>query len=140
MADLHVESHLKLGALLIDQGLIHLSSAEEALERGCTRTFYPHGIGHMLGLLVHDVAGKQVDRLGSPGKPDPRFPTLRSLRVLEENHILTVEPGLYFIHMLLDEKRHGSASQSYNWKKIDLLSGHGGIRIEDNVLVTARGA
>ena len=116
MADLHWESHLGIARILVDHDVILDIEAEAAVKQQITGDFYPHGIGHMLGILVHDVAGRQVNPSGEQGQPDPRFPKLRSLRKLEVGHYFTVEPGLYFIPMLLDKRRGGDLERHYNWR------------------------
>lgn len=136
MADLHFESHIEIAKILLDQEILKGISVEDAVSQELTRVFYPHGVGHMLGLLVHDVAGKQVDLSGKLGEPDPRFPKLRSVRVLEADHLITVEPGIYFIDILLKAEQSGSNRDKFNWPLIETLRPCGGIRIEDNVVVT----
>ena len=64
---------------------------------------------------------------------------LRSTRTLEAGHVLTVEPGVYFIDMLLDRWRNGKNRDAINWQAVDALTPYGGVRIEDNVLVTDTG-
>ncbi len=136
MAELHWESHLGIAKILRDAAIVQQGSPEELVCEGITADFYPHGIGHMLGLLVHDVAGTQSDPLGTPAERDPRFPNLRTVRLLEVGHCVTVEPGLYFIKSLLAARKSKEFSDWYNWNLIDNLAEFGGIRIEDNVVVT----
>jgi Xaa-Pro dipeptidase len=136
--DLHHLSHLKLAALLKEHGILD-ADPEQAVELGLTRPFYPHGLGHHLGIQVHDVAGKLAGPDGSIAPPPARHPTLRTTRVLEPGQVVTIEPGCYFIPMLLQPFREGGESRRFNWKLIDELSPMGGIRIEDDLLVTANG-
>jgi len=136
--DLHHLSHLKLAALLREHGILQ-AEPEEAVDLGFTRPFYPHGLGHHLGIQVHDVAGKLAGPDGSCAPPPVRHPTLRTTRMLEPGHVVTIEPGCYFIPMLLRPFREHAQAGRFNWKLIDQLSPLGGIRIEDNVLVTATG-
>jgi Xaa-Pro dipeptidase len=72
--------------------------------------------------------------------PPAEYPTLRTTRDLEAGHIVTIEPGLYFIPMLLAERRDGPDSGSFDWRLIDALTPSGGMRIEDDVRVTETGA
>lgn len=105
------------------------------VEQGITRAFFPpHGIGHFLGIQVHDVAGKPA-----PSPPEDA-PFLRLTRTLEAGMVVTIEPGgLYFIPSLLEPLLNGPEAQYLNRALIDELKSCGGIRIEDNVVVTAAG-
>jgi len=139
MGDLHFLTHQKIAELLINHKILIDCNVQEAIDLGFTQAFFPHGLGHMLGVFVHDVAGKQVDRSGTMGTPDPRFPKLRTIRPLQLGTVVTIEPGLYFIKMLLDPIRQGSHSRNLNWALIDRLTPCGGIRIEDNVHIHEQG-
>jgi Xaa-Pro dipeptidase len=135
---LHDEAHRKIAVLLEEADLLD-AGPEEAVAKGWSRPFFPHGLGHHLGLQVHDVGGRLKDREGNPAPPPENYPHLRNTRTLEPRHVFTVEPGLYFIEMLLRPFREGEDRRRFNWKLIDELSSHGGIRIEDDVVVTADG-
>ena len=137
--ELHHRSHLKLAALL-KENLILDADPEQAVEQGLTRPFYPHGLGHLLGIQVHDVAGKLAGPDGSFAPPPALHPSLRTTRTLEPGVVITIEPGCYFIPMLLRPFRENGRGQRFNWKLIDELSPMGGIRIEDDVLVTTTGS
>ncbi|WP_005036731.1 Xaa-Pro dipeptidase [Holophaga foetida] len=134
----HHLSHLKIGALLQEAGILKVD-AEEAVAKGFTRPFFPHGLGHFLGIQVHDVAGKLASPDGSVQPAPPAHPYLRTTQTLTPGHLITVEPGLYFIPMLLRPFREGDNASRFDWKQIDELTPLGGIRIEDNVLVTQDG-
>jgi Xaa-Pro dipeptidase len=136
--DLHHLSHLKLAALLKEHHILD-ADPEQAVGLGLTRPFYPHGLGHHLGIQVHDVAGKLAGPDGSFAPPPARHPSLRTTRVLEPGQVVTIEPGCYFIPMLLQPYRESAQSHRFNWKLIDQLAPMGGIRIEDDLLVTATG-
>ena len=136
--DLHVAAHRGVAKLLADVKVFTVS-AEEAFDAGLTRPFFPHGLGHFLGIQVHDVGGRLADREGNLEPPPPIYPFLRTTRMVEERMVFTIEPGLYFIPMLLEPYRKGEASAALNWPLIDRLVQSGGIRIEDNVCVTADG-
>lgn len=114
-------------------------SADEAFATGITRTFLPHGLGHLVGLQTHDIGGHQVSADGRYAPPPGIYPSLRLTRTLETGFVFTVEPGLYFIPMLLRELRAGSAAANINWAQVDRFMPCGGIRIEDNVRVTVDG-
>ena len=122
--------------ILADLRLVRVS-AEEALAKGYTHPFFPHGIGHHLGIQVHDVAGRQNDPSGTPAPPPPEHPYLRNTRTIEPGHVFTIEPGIYFIPMLLRPFRSGPDASAFDWDAIDALTPLGGVRVEDNVVVTA---
>jgi Xaa-Pro dipeptidase len=136
--DLHHQGHLLIGSLLQDSGILKVAP-EEAIEKGLTRPFFPHGLGHHLGIQVHDVAGKQGTPDGTIAPPPAQYPWLRTTRTIEADQVFTVEPGLYFIPMLLRPFRENEHKGRFDWKLIDELTPCGGIRIEDNLLVTATG-
>ncbi|NDK37968.1 Xaa-Pro dipeptidase [Pseudoxanthomonas gei] len=132
---LHIDAHLALMGILRDFGVITVSP-EAALETGVSAAFFPHGLGHPIGLQVHDVAGfAETDRGGKIARP-PGHPYLRMTRVLEPGMVVTIEPGLYFIDMLLDEVRQNGLAASVDWARVDAFRPYGGIRIEDEVLCT----
>lgn len=137
--ELHKSTHAKLAQLLIDSRLCY-GSAEQLLAKGITRAFLPHGLGHLLGLQVHDVGGRLADAHGNFAPPPAEFPTLRTTRAIEERMVFTIEPGLYFIPVLLDALRAGPDSGLLNWPLIEQLQPLGGIRIEDNIWVAPHGA
>ena len=137
--DLHITAHKKIGKLLCDSGILKVS-ADDAFERGLTRPFFPHGLGHYLGIQVHDVAGRQENKDGGTIMPPDIYPFLRTTRTLSPTQVITIEPGLYFIEMLLRPFRSGDSKSAFDWDLIDRLKGHGGIRVEDDVVVTENGA
>jgi Xaa-Pro dipeptidase len=136
--DLHVETHRILAGVLAEAGLVS-GDPDTLLAAGVTSAFFPHGLGHLLGVQVHDVGGFLADESGTTIDPPSGHPFLRLTRKLEENMVLTVEPGIYAIDMLLDELRGTPAEGHVNWGEVDWLRPFGGIRIEDNVRVTASG-
>jgi Xaa-Pro dipeptidase len=136
---LHGQAHLEIGGLLLEHGILKGASREAAVELGLTAVFFPHGLGHMLGIFTHDVGGKQADRIGTPTAVNPKYKVLRTNRILDAGNLLTIEPGIYFIEMLLAPERQGPHRDFYDWGTIDRLMPCGGIRIEDDVLVTRSG-
>ena len=136
--ELHLETHRHLGQVLIDSGLA-LGDPEALMASGVTSAFFPHGLGHLLGIQVHDVGGFMADDSGAQILPPGEHPFLRLTRVLEEDMVLTIEPGIYAIDMLLEELRGTPADALVDWDAVDWLRPFGGIRIEDNVRVTAAG-
>lgn len=135
--ELHFAAHREIGGLLVAAGLV-TCTAESAVEAGVTRTFFPHGLGHLLGLQVHDVAGTRAEGGGEIPRPDGH-PFLRLTRTLEAGCVVTIEPGIYFIDMLLDEARADFRSELIAWDKVAALYPYGGVRIEDNVVALAEG-
>ncbi|MDF0750017.1 Xaa-Pro dipeptidase [Marinobacter sp. 71-i] len=130
--DIHRKSHQGIAALLSASGLVTGLTDEDIVEQGITRAFFPHGIGHFLGVQVHDVAGK-------PTPPPEDAPFLRLTRTLEPGMVVTIEPGLYFIPSLLEPLLAGEVGRHINRERLNSLRGCGGIRIEDNVAVTETG-
>lgn len=132
--DLHRQAHHAIAAILEQAGLVRMSAADQ-VETGISGYFLPHGLGHFIGCQVHDVAGK-ISPDGKPLPPPDAFPFLRLTRTLAPGNVVTVEPGLYFISMLLNQLRQSRFTDVVDWAAIDALLPFGGIRIEDNVLVT----
>lgn len=128
--ELHNNAHHMLAQLLIVSGLCTATDAEELVEGGVTRAFFPHGLGHSLGLQVHDVGCRLVP-------PADQNPFLRNTTTIAEGQVFTIEPGCYFIEGLLGPLQAGKASKLVSWPMVDELRPFGGIRIEDNLAVTA---
>jgi Xaa-Pro dipeptidase len=135
----HLEAHALTGELLREADLVRCGP-EEAVASGVTRVFLPHGIGHLLGLEVHDVGGFMRDGEGGEIPRPQGHPYLRLTRVLEPGFVVTMEPGIYFIPQLLEAARADDAqSRRINWPRVRDFSKFGGIRIEDDLAVTASG-
>jgi Xaa-Pro dipeptidase len=133
--ELHIRAHHVLADVLREHGVIRMS-AESAVQSGVTATFFPHGLGHPIGLQVHDVAGFQANESGGNIPRPEGHPYLRMTRVLEPGMVVTIEPGLYFIDMLLEDLRNKPAAHDVDWAKVDAFRPYGGIRIEDDVVCT----
>jgi len=133
-SDLHIGTHKLLAEVLVDAELAS-GDPDTLLETGVTSAFFPHGLGHLLGIQVHDVGGFMENESGTTIDPPSGHPFLRLTRVLEENMVLTIEPGLYAIDMLLENLRGTPAESHVNWSTVDWLRPFGGIRIEDNIRV-----
>lgn len=134
---LHLES-----ARSILQGLAAMNiikgSVNSNLERGVDRVFYPHGLSHMLGLDVHDVTGGKSRQVKLP--PSALTRKIRFDRILEPGFVITVEPGLYFIPALLhDPKIRRTFKDVIDFDRAERLIPLGGVRIEDDVAITATG-
>lgn len=135
--DLHLAASREIAAGLVHLGILR-GDPDALVDRDAHALFFPHGLGHMLGLSTHDAGGCLAGRT-----PSDRFGLkwLRADLPLEENYVVTVEPGIYFIPALLDDPaRRETFRDAVNWELVDLLMPFGGIRIEDDVRVTADGA
>jgi Xaa-Pro dipeptidase len=129
---LHDESHRQVAAILRETGVIR-GPADAAVTTGVTRAFYPHGLGHSLGLQTHDVGCA----LRPPRKDNP---FLRNTSDIAVGQTLTIEPGIYFIDTLLAGVRADAQKAAIvNWPLVDALKWLGGVRIEDDVLVLEGG-
>jgi Xaa-Pro dipeptidase len=134
----HLYAHLALAAVLKEFGLITVSP-EAAVSTGVSSAFFPHGIGHGIGLQVHDVAGFAASDAGGTLPKPEGHPYLRLTRTLEPGMVVTNEPGLYLIDMLLDALKARGLGDSVDWSRVDAFRPYGGVRIEDEILVTAEG-
>lgn len=120
-------------------------NTEEAVRAGAHAMFLPHGLGHMMGMDVHDMENLDQINVGFDEETRPnleQFGTncLRMGRRLEEGFVVTDEPGIYFIPALIDEwkaKKH--CAEYLNFDKLETYKDFGGIRIEDDVLITKDG-
>ena len=132
--DLHCTTYRKIGELLQDFGLITVD-ADAAIAGNVVNAFFPHGLGHHLGLQTHDVGGFMADERGTHISAPEQHPFLRTSRVVEVNQVFTIEPGLYFIESLLNEIKQSKHADMVNWSLVEQLMPYGGIRIEDNIIV-----
>lgn len=139
--------HLLAGEVLAsglkDLGLMK-GDAAEAARAGAHTLFFQCGLGHMMGLDVHDMEGLGEDYVGYTDsiKRDPQFGfcSLRLGKALEPGHVITVEPGLYFIPELIDRwKVEQKLAQFINYDKVEEYRDFGGVRLEDDLLVTPEG-
>lgn len=125
--------------ILVDSQVIKCN-LNDALKTRIAGYFYPHGVGHGLGLQVHDICGKQLSANGDLAQKDDRHPFLRTLRSVQENDVLTIEPGLYFIPQFLEELQSSTQLKSViNWPLVNELKSFGGVRIEDDIWVSKEG-
>jgi Xaa-Pro dipeptidase len=125
---------LQKGGLLTDD-----ASIEEMIDADLGAIFMPHGLGHLIGLDTHDVGGytegTTPERSSRPG-----LSNLRTARTLEAGMVLTVEPGCYFIDVLLDlALANPKQARFLNPERLDEFRGSGGVRLEDDVVVTEDG-
>ena len=141
--DLHFMACRILASGLKDLGLMK-GDVDEAVESGAHTLFMPHGLGHMMGLDVHDMEalGENFVGYNDEVKRSGQFGTayLRFALPYKPGHVFTVEPGCYFIPELIDMwKSEGKFKDFINYSKLDAYMSIGGIRIEDNVLITDKG-
>lgn len=141
--DAHRVACLRLAEGLIDLGVMR-GSAEGAVDAGAHALFFPHGLGHMMGLDVHDMEGLGEDFVGYDDevKRSEQFGTeyLRMGRRVEPGFVLTVEPGLYFIGPLMDQwQAERRFEQFIDYDAAQQFRDFGGVRIEDDVVVTEDG-
>ena len=141
--DLHRKAALSMATSLTDIGLMQ-GDPEEAVEAGAAYLFFPHGLGHMIGLDVHDMEDLGEHFVGYAGEVERSrefgLSALRLGRRLQEGFVITVEPGLYFIPELIDrwraEHRH---ADFINYAALEAYRSFSGVRIEDDILVTQNG-
>ncbi len=142
------EIHL-MAATIIASGLkalgIMKGEVQEAVSAGAHALFFPHGLGHMMGLDVHDMEGLGENYVGYTDaiRRSDQFGLayLRMGRELEPGFVMTNEPGCYFIPALIDQwKAEHKFEQFIDYGKVESYRGFGGIRIEDDVLITASGS
>ena len=125
---LHNQAHQEIGVALKDAGVLK-ASVEEAVAGGVTRAFFPHGLGHSLGLQCHDVGCALI-------KAQPNNPFLRNTSTIAEGQCFTIEPGIYFIAPLLEKLRAEPVAAGIDWNLVQALAQLGGVRIEDDLIVT----
>jgi len=142
--DVHLEVCKVFAEGLKELGLMK-GDIEEAVKIGAHALFFPHGLGHMMGLDVHDMENLGEDYVGYRDglKRSEQFGTayLRLAKELEPGFVFTVEPGLYFIPKLIDLWRsEGKFVDFINYEKVETFKDFGGVRIEDDYLITENGA
>jgi Xaa-Pro dipeptidase len=137
--DVHLAAHHKVAEILQRFDFVRDLAPESIVEQQISGTFLPHGVGHYIGLQVHDVGGFLADPRGTTIEKPEGHPYLRLTRVVEPRQSFTIEPGLYFIPSLLGDLRKTENAKYVNWEKVDAFRKFGGIRIEDDVVVTDSG-
>lgn len=142
--DVHFAVCRRMTERLKELGLMK-GDTDEALHAGAHAMFLPHGLGHMMGMDVHDMEGLGQTYVGFDDETRPnleQFGTncLRMGRRLQEGFVVTDEPGIYFIPALIDDwKASGHCAEFLNFDKLETYKDFGGIRIEDDVLITGNG-
>jgi Xaa-Pro dipeptidase len=135
--ELHLQCHLRLAGVLNALDIVNMDPVS-MLDKRVSSVFFPHGLGHPIGLQVHDVAGFS-DEDGTLIPRPEGHPFLRMTRTLEPGMVVTIEPGLYFIPSLLAELKLRPETKAVNWQKVEQLLPYGGVRIEDEVHCTGDG-
>ena len=133
---LHLRAATTISQGLVDAGILR-GAADELVDNDAHALFFPHGLGHMLGLSTHDCGGYLEGRV-----PEDRFGLayLRADLPLEPGYVVTIEPGIYFVPALLtDPERRKRYREMVNWEIVDTLLDFGGIRIEDDIQITPDG-
>ncbi len=142
-----IDVHMGVCRMMVDGlkevGLMR-GDTDEALDAGAHTLFLPHGLGHMMGMDVHDMEGLGQIYVGFDDevRPSTKFGTsnLRMGRRLEEGYVMTDEPGVYFIPALIDDwKSRNFCAEYINYDLLESYRDFGGIRIEDDLLITADG-
>ncbi len=141
--DIHLKVAKYIASGLKELGLMK-GDVDEAVKQGAHALFFPHGLGHMIGLDVHDMENLGEDYVGYDDKTKRSeqfgLAYLRMARELQPGFVLTVEPGIYFIPALIDKwKAEKKLAQFINYERVEKYRDFSGIRIEDNVLVTEKG-
>lgn len=136
--DIHLSTHRRIARVLREAGIVNMSD-EAMVAEGVTKPFFPHGIGHLLGLQVHDVGGFMAGETGGVADKPEGHRYLRLTRPLQAGMVVTIEPGLYFIPTLLRQLRAAPQAGQVDWAAVERLSRYGGIRIEDDVACRAGG-
>ncbi len=138
----------RLAAVALMEGLKELGlvrgDPQEAVAAGAHTLFFPTGVGHMMGLDVHDMEPLGEDYVGYTDtirrNPEFGWRYLRLARPVEPGFVITVEPGIYFIPALIDRRRaEGKYSQFIDYGKVETYRTFGGIRLEDDILITPEG-
>ncbi|KAF2104331.1 putative Xaa-Pro aminopeptidase, partial [Rhizodiscina lignyota] len=150
--DIHALAHQIAVTGLLELGILHGGNAKEILEAGTSLAFFPHGLGHHLGLETHDVSDTPINSVWT--YQDPTCEKVRSGLVtelckapvdarsggLEEGMVVTVEPGIYFSRFAIQQFLQSPEHSKYiNKEEVEKYYSVGGVRIEDNILVTAGG-
>ncbi len=134
--DVHLLAALSIADGLAELGILR-GAPEDLVTAGAVWLFFPHGIGHLLGLGVRDAGGTPLRERRDDPSP---YANLRIDLPLEPGYVVTVEPGVYFVPAILgDPQLRDRFGDAVNWELAERLLGFGGIRIEDNLLITEDG-
>jgi Xaa-Pro dipeptidase len=137
--DVHEDAQLAVAVILEDFGIVTMAPEDMVTSR-VSNVFLPHGVGHHLGLQVHDTGGKLAAPDGTLLAQPEAWPFLRNLRPVEQANVFTIEPGIYFIDTLLQALRNSALGRLVDWDAVERLQPYGGVRVEDNVWMGPGGA
>ncbi|MBO7248885.1 MAG: aminopeptidase P family protein [Bacteroidales bacterium] len=142
-SEVHQSASRLMAQGLVDLGILK-GNADEIVAAGAHSLFMPHGLGHNMGMDVHDMEDLGENYVGYDDnhKRSTQFGlgSLRMGKMLEKGHVVTVEPGIYFIPALIEQwKREGTNAQFINFDKLEDYYTFGGIRLEDDILITENG-
>ena len=138
--EIHMLAHRRIAELLVRFQFVKGIDADGVVETRISSTFLPHGVGHYLGLQVHDIGGHMADAHGNTVTPPKEHPFLRLTRPIEPRNVFTIEPGFYFIDPLLAALQKSEQAKFVDWPRVDGFRKYGGVRIEDDLAVTENGA
>ena len=140
--DVHLEAARKVTEGLKTLGFMK-GNVDDAVAEGAHALFFPCGLGHLLGLDAHDMENLGEQHIGYEGRPKSKQFGLKSLRLarkLKPGFVITIEPGVYFIPQLIDSwKESGMNKDFINFEKVEAYKNFGGIRNEEDVLITSTG-
>ena len=136
--ELHEKTHEKI-AEIIKLFNFAIGSEESLIKNNITKIFFPHGLGHFLGIQVHDVGGFLKNSKGDFINKSHEYPYLRLHKEIAIDQVFTIEPGFYIIDQLINEAKINGTFKLLNQKKLDWLKPYGGIRIEDNERIMENG-
>lgn len=142
--DVHMGASKVIASGLKDIGIMK-GDVDEAVEAGAHTMFFPHGLGHVIGLDVHDMENLGEDNIGYSKSVKRRqefgFRSLRLGKALKEGFCITIEPGIYFIPDLIEKRRKEKKHKDFiNYSELNKWKNLGGIRLEDDYVITSAGA
>lgn len=134
-SEVQEQMHKDIAQILVDFKLMNISY-DEIYNEGYTKIFSPTGVGHYLGLQVHDIGNFLLDENGTTLGKSKKHPFLRLRRDIQAGNVFTIEPGFYIIQQLL---RKHEGDKKFNWNNINKLKSYGGVRVEDNIYIKENG-
>jgi Xaa-Pro dipeptidase len=136
--ELHIDALRAIAEILIEFNILN-TSVDAAIKYKIIETFFPHSLGHHLGVNVHDKGAQLASAQGDVFAVLQDYPKMRQSAPMVSNQIYTVEPGLYFIPGKLQALREGEHGRHINWSQVEHFMPYGGIRVEDNIVLHSDG-